>query len=261
MKNCFSVLACCLSLGLLAAPVAQAGSLDPPIDIVLTLDASASVDPTEFDQLRTAVSSVISFVDSDLNLGNGPQNSRIGLVSYANDAKLSIPLTGDLRTLQAGTNGLSGTMGTTNTEDAIRKASQELLSKKRAPDAVSWMVLITDGDPNDFQAAVDAAAQVRNLFPPIDALSVIQVGSLIQDDLTQLAGPTNPGTLINYTPGGSFPINPLEQGVVLAISDYSQLEGAALQLFGFVPPVPEPSAAVLLLAGLGGFAVRRKRNS
>ncbi len=117
-----------------------------PLDIVLIIDTSASMD--EGGKIAAAKGAAKSFVDT-----LDPSTDRIALVSFGTTAVLELSLTGDFDAADTAIDALT-TSGFTNIADAISLANNELISSGRpqtSPNNTIWVsILLTDGLPNRF---------------------------------------------------------------------------------------------------------------
>ncbi len=140
----------------------QTGIAGNPVDIVLVLDRSGSMDDAMND-LKTGASTFVDIIDEatdgtlDGTIANG---SRVGVVSFADTATVNQPLTGDAGAVISAINGLSA-FGGTNHEAAFQTAQNQLAGSQPTNDKI--MIMFTDGQttvggsPNDDAAAARAA--------------------------------------------------------------------------------------------------------
>lgn len=132
-----------------------------PVDIMLVLDRSGSMDPAMPD-LKTAAIDFVDIIKEATNPGGTDLggNSRIGLVSFASSANLDVALTQDVSDLNAAINGLSA-IGNTNTASAFTLATANYTPVLSPPNK-KVLVIMTDGNPNapspDPTGAANAAA-------------------------------------------------------------------------------------------------------
>ncbi|MEE1085640.1 MAG: VWA domain-containing protein [Schaedlerella sp.] len=106
--------------------------------VALVLDVSGSMDGTPIDETRDAA---VKFVETVLD--ESP-NSKISIVTYAEDAKTVIESSSESRELKAAINGL-GTGGGTNMYDAMDIA-KDVLDRKKADKKL--LFVMSDGLPN-----------------------------------------------------------------------------------------------------------------
>ena len=120
-----------------------------PLDVMLIIDRSGSMDDGDPTRLDAAKAAAIAFIDI---LIDNPADDRVGLVSFSGDGggwgsvTLDIGLTVDFPALKGEINELVAG-GATDPGDAIYIANQEFDTNGR-PDAVWVEILLTDGGPN-----------------------------------------------------------------------------------------------------------------
>lgn len=112
-------------------------------DVMLVLDRSGSINPTELTQLKTAAT---DFVDS---LGLTTTGIHAGQSSFSTTGSLDQILTGSEASLDAAIAALTSG-GFTNLKSGIDLATGELTGGNDRPDVSSpdKMIIITDGHPN-----------------------------------------------------------------------------------------------------------------
>ncbi len=141
----------------------QTGIAGNPTDVVLVLDRSGSMAGQPFTDLKAGATAFVDIVDEasdgalDGVIANG---SRIGVVSFSDDADIDQGLTGDADAVKAAINGLV-IENATNHEDAFQTAQAVLAGSQ--PGNAKTMIMFTDGltfgggDPDDDAAAARAA--------------------------------------------------------------------------------------------------------
>lgn len=112
-------------------------------DVMLVLDRSGSINPTELGQLKTAASSFVT------SLGLTPLGVHAGQTSFATTGTLDQILTSNPASLTTSINALASG-GFTNLKAGIDLASAELSGVNDRADLTSpdKMIIITDGVPN-----------------------------------------------------------------------------------------------------------------
>ncbi|MBI2020618.1 VWA domain-containing protein [Candidatus Daviesbacteria bacterium] len=153
-------------------------------DVMLVLDRSGSISPSELTQLKTAAK---DFVDS---LGLTPAGIHAGKSSFASLATLNHHLTDDPVSLKASIDAMVAG-GFTNLKDGIDLARGELANPGDGhdrPDGPSpdKMIIITDGHPNrplPASTADDQAALSADLARAAGSeIFVVGVGADVDDD-------------------------------------------------------------------------------
>ena len=145
-------------------------------DVMLVLDESGSIDPTELGVLKTAA---IAFVNA---LAPSTPGIHMGEVSFSTTAVLDVHLTDNGGTVITAINNLvSG--GLTNLEHAIQLADLELDNPGDGhdrPDADSsdYMVIITDGEPTTSNSGGNYAddAEAAATAAKADGITIYVVG-------------------------------------------------------------------------------------
>jgi len=135
------------------------------LDLMLVLDRSGSIGPTDLTTLQTAAK---AFVDALVLEADGPH---AGLVSFAFTGSLDEHLTDDAAAVKAAIDALT-TSGLTNLQDAILEATDELANPgdghdRDDGDSPDFLVIITDGAPTtsnggDPETAATAAANAAD---------------------------------------------------------------------------------------------------
>lgn len=137
-----------------------------PVDIMLVLDRSGSMDGAPLTALKAAAIDFIDIIRESTNPGNPGATtigspSRIGIVSFADTASLNVPLTNDVATLNAAINALVAG-GLTNHQAAFDLAAA---SYSNPPDPVppnaKILIMFTDGDTTTGGDPNVAAANAR----------------------------------------------------------------------------------------------------
>ncbi|MFT7507472.1 MAG: Mg-chelatase subunit ChlD [Acidimicrobiales bacterium] len=142
-------------------------SCDVPTDVLLAIDLSGSMN-NDGDTPPQPITSVLAAAESFTSrLQNGDQAS---LVTFATDAVINNPLTGNVTSVAASIAALTidpeEETGSTNTGDALYRGGEELTSVRHNGEARKILVLLTDGlatapDQEPEQYALDAAAKVK----------------------------------------------------------------------------------------------------
>lgn len=139
----------------LQKPVQEAGAGLKGLDVMIALDVSNSmlatdVQPNRLEKARLFAAKLIDFM----------QGNRVGIIAFAGDAYLQLPLTTDITAarlyLQSISTSLVPRQGT-NIYDALQLANRSMDPAEHQYKAV---VLITDGEELD-KKAVDAANELK----------------------------------------------------------------------------------------------------
>lgn len=124
-------------------------SCEVPTDVVLAIDLSGSMD----DDGGTPPEPITSVLKAGESFVNRLRPSdQIGVVTYATNASLVTPLSGDISATARKVSGLSiatpEQRGSTNPGDALKRMQEELLSSRHNQDARKIGILFTDGLAN-----------------------------------------------------------------------------------------------------------------
>jgi len=182
------------------------------IDIVLVLDESGSINPTEFEQLR-------AFTINFVNLFHiSATEANVGIVLFDDTARVLLPLSGNgpavINTLQTMVQGKQRT----NTQDGIHAARLMLDGSTRFGTAKQFMVVITDGNANLCSICYstdpeNAAIHEASLFKTLASATRTLFGIAVGDQIDQ------PFIDAISSPGSS-----------LSISGFSELQNIINQL-------------------------------
>jgi hypothetical protein len=111
-----------------------------PIDVVLVMDRSGSMNGQRIADAKTAAKTFVSKMN--------PAQDRIGLVSYSNSATLNQPLGKDYSKVTTAIEALTAS-GYTATRKALYAGIQAMISNKSSdPDVVQAVILMSDGEYN-----------------------------------------------------------------------------------------------------------------
>ena len=143
-------------------------------DIMFVLDSSGSIDDTELATLATAAKTFAAA------LAPATPGNHIGVVDFDSDATLESELTDVLASIDAAIDVLASG-GSTDLAAGISLASAELTSVRDRDDltvAPDFMLIMTDGEPDDAVAAT-AAADAAKLAGTV--VYVVGIGDGVND--------------------------------------------------------------------------------
>lgn len=132
---------------------------------ILLVDCSSSM--AEVQKLQQAKSGAVEFADSAVREGYD-----VAVISFENRAALVLAATKDKAEIARSVQTMRAA-GTTNMADAFRLARKELENLE----GTSAVVVVTDGQPNDYAAARDEAEALKRL-----GIDIITVGTSDADD-------------------------------------------------------------------------------
>lgn len=176
-----SSMKCYESASVLLTLAASSNITANPVDIMLVLDRSRSMDGKPFTDLKAAANEFVNVIANATNNIVPPPDadtiaggSHIGVVSFGTTATLDLALSTDVPTIQNTIDGLV-VDDSTNHRDAFEKATQALQGSTND----KFIILITDGNStarahsslNNVQAATAAAAAAR-----ADGITIFCIG-------------------------------------------------------------------------------------
>lgn len=254
------VAAAVASLGLMATSVHAA-----VIDLGFSLDGSGSISTTEFNIMRTGLSTALSSIPT-----SGGNQYRIAVTSYGGSGVATvvaptIVTAANIAAIQAAVAGATKLGGGTPTDQAITATFNLFASSATGLGSTTILNISTDGAPNSQIAAENAALAAYNAG--LDGLGFEAIG-FSGTGLTNMAkiaglgtaGIASNGVVLNV--GDPIP-NATTTGFVLPVTDfsgYSAAIGAKVQKVVIdTGAVPLPAAAWMLIVALGGlFGLRRR---
>ncbi|WP_022777185.1 leucine-rich repeat protein [Butyrivibrio sp. AE3009] len=121
----------------------------PQRDVILVLDVSGSMSGNRIKNLKTAV---CAFADK---VGGRVSNTRIGIVSYASDAKKVLGFTTDVGRIKASTNRLSANGGTYYLKGF--DAAQSMMAESKA--GIKTLIVFSDGEPSDNRNTIVSSSE------------------------------------------------------------------------------------------------------
>lgn len=132
------------------------------IEMMLVVDVSNSMlaedfSPSRLDRTRYSIDKLFSSLTQD----------RVGMVVFAGEAKVQLPITSDYRMAKSFARKLSPSLVSVQGTDLGQAMSLAALSFSNAPDKSRAMILITDGEAHDsdaVEAARRAAEQGIRIF-------------------------------------------------------------------------------------------------
>lgn len=163
----------------------QVSIAENPVDVMLVLDRSGSMGisgGTPLNNLKLAANKFVDLIEATNN--SLPPSvtvfSRVGVVSFANNATLNQPLTTNLNDVRAAINGLVAS-GLTAIGDGINLAQTQLAGSE--PTRPKVMIVVTDGEnntgANPTTAANNAKAAGTEIFViGFGAVNAVQLQSI-----------------------------------------------------------------------------------
>lgn len=137
-------------------------------DVALVLDVSGSMDGRPLEETKNAAGQFV-----DVALGNGAE---CALVTYDNEAQTLSGFSSDGATLRSEALGLDSGGGT-NIEDGLAQAAALLAAR---PQSAQYIVLMSDGEPNDGKTGDELIAYAESIRDPngdgVDEVRIYALG-------------------------------------------------------------------------------------
>ncbi len=127
------------------------------LDLAIVLDGSGSVSATDFQFEKDFAKGIVD----NLPLGDG--SVQVSVVQFSGFARVEVPLSGDASAVNTGIDNITQIDGSTDFQDAIQTAQQELSDNGR-PGVARAIILQTDGDASVPSAANEAKAAGTKIF-------------------------------------------------------------------------------------------------
>lgn len=148
------------------------------LDLMLALDGSGSINPTDFDLMKQFVRQLAgSFVI-------GPDDVNVGIIQFANTAELYLPLSADPQQVYLSIDNMTQFGDRTDIAGAIKLAQEQFETRRSIPRVV---IIITDGQHN--MAGNPIAEGDRSRIAGTVILGVA-VGTFDISELTSISGGT-----------------------------------------------------------------------
>lgn len=219
-------------------------------DLMLAVDISRSMDTVDFNDSGKELSRISATKKVVANFVHQRAGDRIGLIIFAQDTFLAIPLTTDTNTVAKMLNNLIVGMAgeSTSIGDAIGLAVKSL---RKRPVSSRVLILLTDGK--------DTSSRI----PPLEAAKIaaddkikiytIGVGNELDDKLLQQIATSTGGTYSKVTN-----VDALEE--VYSQIDRLEKSDSKQQTLLFKTPVYQSFLLLALLGLIGVFAFNTKQN-
>ncbi len=250
------------------AVMSATASFAAVIDLGFSLDGSGSVGSSNFNTVKTALSTALGSIPTD-PAGN---QYRVAVTQFGSSNSTiwgpMVVTAGNIGALQTAVSTATYQNGSsTQTASAINYL-YNLFNNAGGLSDLTMFNITTDGRPccqSNAQALAEAAALAAH-NNGVDGISFEGVGSgLTATDLANMAKLAGLGTAGNAANGmvvdvNSIP-NPLTTGFVIKVDDFADYEAAiAAKLQKVITaPVPLPAGLPLLLVGIGAFGLVRRK--
>ena len=137
------------------------------IDFMLVLDGSESIDPTEFEVMKTFAGNLVD------HFTISPADAHAGIVQFASEGQgvIEIGLSSDPGAIATAISTMTQIVGITDIQEGIALAQQELTASGR-PDVPHVILVLTDGVHNEPGDPIAEAEAARSLSTEIFAIAV-----------------------------------------------------------------------------------------
>lgn len=182
-------------------------------------------DITYLDALKTAVDGFLDQMDArNATISDAAAKNRASIVTFESEAELKQGFTDDVAGLKTIVNGLEA-WGGTYSADGLKLAHSLIDSSKRA-NAESVVIFFTDGDPFDYDEAIEEAKSIKAAGSPIYAVGTFETEDV--NDLEEMSNKYMQAVSSNYPDAVSMD----DLGERAADSDYYMNAANADQLAG-----------------------------
>ena len=121
--------------------------INKPIDIILVLDNSGSINNVEFEDLQDAAVSLVEALEPSGNTSN------FGITFFNTEGHLRLKLSDNQDEVVNSINGLIKSEGATHMQSGMLFALNELINFDDRPEAPNYMLIITDGEANRYYSS------------------------------------------------------------------------------------------------------------
>lgn len=137
------------------------------IDLMLVLDGSESIDPAEFEAMRSFADSLVG------HFTISPADAHAGIVQFASEGQgiIEIGLSSDPAAIASAISAMTQIVGITDIQEGIALAQQELTANGRA-DIPHVILVLTDGVHNEPGDPIAEAEAARSLGTELFAIAV-----------------------------------------------------------------------------------------
>ncbi|XP_045165576.2 uncharacterized protein LOC123529337 [Mercenaria mercenaria] len=189
------------------------------VDIVVVLDASESIQLPNWPKMLTFTTEILGEAEID------EDNVRVGLLTYRHNASVEFNLNEYHKkdAMFGAIKSVPYVRGSTNTGFAIETAREKMFipSKGDRPNVDDVLIIVTDGDSDDYDYTIEQAKLARD-----SGIHIFAIGIALKN-LTELKNIASP---------------PAEQNV-LSINDFDNLKTLKGKIFASIctgTPVPNP---------------------
>jgi len=151
------------------------------VDVIFVLDGSSSVGPKNFTVAQNFINGIVD------KFNVSPDGVKIGLLQYSTSPRIEFNLN-DHKTKESvkkAVKNIDWILGDTHTALALRETHNSMIAPAlRAGDRTRFIIVITDGDPQDFKQVPAAVKQLTSKGVQIFAVGV---GDATRSELNKLA--------------------------------------------------------------------------
>merc|ERR1712226_866698 len=162
-------------------PKKEPACAEKAVDVIFVLDGSSSVGPKNFTVAQNFINGIVD------KFNVSPEGVKIALLQYSTSPRIEFNLN-DHKTKESvkqAVKNIDWILGDTHTALALRETHNSMIAPAlRAGDRTRFIIVITDGDPQDFKQVPAAVKQLTSKGVQIFAVGV---GDATRRELNKLA--------------------------------------------------------------------------
>merc|ERR1711981_208749 len=164
------------------APKSEPACKEKAVDLVFVLDGSSSVGPKNFTVVQNFINGIVD------KFSVSPGGVKIGLLQYSTSPRIEFNLNDHKtkKSVKAAVKNIDWILGDTHTALAFRETHNSMVAPayRKESKRSRFVIVITDGDPQDFKQVPAAVDQLTGKGVKIFAIGV---GKATRSELKKLA--------------------------------------------------------------------------
>lgn len=152
------------------------------VDVIFVLDGSSSVGPKNFTVAQEFMTGIVK------KFNVSPSGVKIGLLQYSTSPRIEFNLNDhkNKKSVISAINSIDWILGDTHTALALRETYNSMIAPqvRSSPNRNRFVIVITDGDPQDFK---EVPAAVEKLVKDKVQIFAIGVGDATRNELQKLS--------------------------------------------------------------------------